>query len=84
MLLVLEVSELLEQSDPGQRDTMRTIPDNETSRKATRSLHRGGCHRKREAVAVEVEVMEKVPAQRAAARFAPADSPEASIKEDSS
>lgn len=40
MLLVLEVSGLLEQSDPGQRGVMRTIPDDGTSRKATRSLRR--------------------------------------------
>lgn len=64
---MLAVSRLLQQSDSGQRGMMRTIPDNGTSRKATRSLCRDGCPRKREAVAEEVKVMGKVTAHRTAA-----------------
>lgn len=53
------VSELLEQNDPGQMSMVRTIPDNGSSGKATRSLRRGGCHRKMEPVAAEVTVRER-------------------------
>lgn len=41
------------------------LPGNGTSGRATRSLGRGGCHRKRAAVAAEMQVMGRASAQRA-------------------
>lgn len=42
---------------------MRTIPNNGSSGRATRNLGRGGCHRKVEVIAAEVQVMGKVSTQ---------------------
>lgn len=64
ILSVLRVFGLLEQSGPRQRGIVWTIPNNRNSGRATRSLGRGGCHRKMEAVAAEVKVLGKTSAQR--------------------
>lgn len=64
ILSVLRVFGLLEQSGPRQRGMKWMIPNNGNSGRTTRSLGRGGCHRKMEAVAAEVKVIGRIFAKK--------------------